>query len=164
MCQWGIILFLCWLLMHCTAMGLHQNRAGPVLSKIVPFASWIWLTGGKLVLSEKWSVCGATGNSLLDACPKQGTAGSCLLLLEWLLHGQGRLGLEDHASLGPPPSTLSRDLCEAEAVNSSLEPSIGTFLDFRLTKRYKQYPINLKRVISARSKPATAKMRPLVFW
>ena len=61
------------------------------------------------------SVHGATGTSLLDGCPKQGKAGSCFLLPERLLRGQGRLGLEDHASWGPPPSTLSRDLCEAEA-------------------------------------------------
>lgn len=111
MCQWGIILFLCWLLMHRTEIGLCQNRAGPLLG----FMRHGERLGGSWFCLGRGVMRGATGTSLLDSCPKQGKAGSCLLLPEWLLRGPGRLGLQDHASWGTPPSALSRDLCEAEA-------------------------------------------------
>jgi len=75
-------------------------------------------------------VHGAAGTLLLDGCPKQGKAGSCLLLPERQTQGQGMLGLEDHASWGPPLSAQSRDLCEAEAAYQSLEPSSGAFLGY----------------------------------
>lgn len=39
-CQWGIVLFLCWLLMHHKELGFCKKKAGPSRSKICPFASW----------------------------------------------------------------------------------------------------------------------------
>lgn len=64
-CQWGIILFLCWLLMHHTEMGLCKNRAGPLWSKICPCASWEehWGWESAFVCStERWG-------RLLLMCP-----------------------------------------------------------------------------------------------